>query len=294
MRFIVGLLAVMLFITPVWARTQTIELKNGDKISGDVIAEDEGSVTLKTEAMGQITVDKDFVKPEEPKAVETAAAKEVEWKKKISLGYSKVGGNTETGEANAGVQINRKTSADEWTFKGDAYYAEENKKMSSKKFYGMGRYAYSFGRDLRWYHFYKLEAEHDRFANIDYRLIPSSGVGYWFSDTDDFKAMTEAAIGYEHTNYRDSTKDSNAAVLIPRGFLQKTVWKDLVFAQDLTLYPSLNDSGEFHLRSETALINPVTEKMAWKISFVDEYNSEPAAPTKKNDFRLISSVDYQF
>lgn len=294
MRLATGLLVVMFLTTPAWAKTETIELKNGDKISGDVIAEDENSVTLSTDAMGDITIDKDFVKIEEPEAVETADGGDVEWERKISLGYSKVGGNTETGEANANIKVNRKTSDDEWTFKADAYYAEDDNKMTSKKLYGMGRYAYSFGDNSKWYHFYKLEGEHDRFANVEYRLIPSSGVGYWFADTEDWKAMTEAALGYEHTSYRDSTDDSNEAVLIPRGFVEKTIWKDLVFSQDLTLYPSLTDAGEFRLRSDTSLINPVNETTAWRISFIDEYNSDPSGDAEKNDFRLISSVDYHF
>ena len=31
-----------------------------------------------------------------------------------------------------------------------------------------------------------------------------------------------------------------------------------------------------------------------KISFIDDFNSEPAGSTKKNDYRLISSIDYAF
>jgi len=67
----------------------------------------------------------------------------------------------------------------------------------------MGRYAYSFSEEMKWYHFYKIEGSQDRFANVDSRITPSSGLGYWFSDEDDYKAMVESALGYEHTSYVD-------------------------------------------------------------------------------------------
>lgn len=83
------------------------------------------------------------------------------------------------------LMINRKTDSDEWTGQLKAYFSTSNDEIDAKKFYGMGRYAFSYGSNLKWYNFYKFEADQDRFANIDYRLIPSTGVGYWFSDLED-------------------------------------------------------------------------------------------------------------
>ena len=70
-------------------------------------------------------------------------------------------------------------------------------------------------------YFYKLEADHDRFANINYRLTPAIGLGYWFSDTDDYKLMLEAGMGIEYTKFRDSSADSDELIIIPRAFLEK-------------------------------------------------------------------------
>ena len=67
--------------------------------------------------------------------------------------------------------------------------------MDTQNWYGMLRYAFSFW-ERRWYNFYRLEADHDRFANIDYRIVPSCGIGYWFSDKEDYKAMAELAAQY--------------------------------------------------------------------------------------------------
>ena len=166
--------------------------------------------------------------------------------------------------------------------------------MDAKKFYGMGRYAFSFRKNKKWYNFYKIEGDQDRFANINYRLLPSTGVGYWFTDRDEWRMMVEGAIGFEHTNYRDGTKSENEVIVIPRDFLETLLIGDLKFSEDITLYPSVSESGEYRLHSESTLIQPISDGLTGKVSFIDDYNSNPSGKTKKNDFRIISSVEYGF
>jgi len=274
-----------------------IYLKNGDRISGKIIEEQGDSVAIDTEAVGSITINKRFVDrivvSEEIKKASVREEKDKLWHRKISVGYNKSSGNTQNNQVSTHLYANRKTGHDEFTMKGEVYYSSTNKKMDSQKWYGMGRYAFSFW-DRKWYNFYKLETDHDRFANIDYRAIPSIGTGYWFSDEPDWKAMVELAIGFEHTNFRDAFKSSNEAVLVPRGFFKKKFIKGLSLLQDIFLYPSLEAHGKYRLHSETALINPINDHMSWKISFIDEFNSDPTGSAKKNDYRLISSLDYVF
>jgi len=274
---------------------EEIHFKNGDKISGKIIKETDNKLIIETKAMGIISIEKDFIKQEEKKQMNKVKGEnKSQWQRKASLGYSQTGGNTEASQGSVEVSINRKTDDDEWMGQLKAYLSTSNKKMDAKKFYGMARYAYSYGNDLKWYNFYKIEADQDRFANIDYRLIPSTGIGYWFSDEEDWKLMTEGAIGFEHTNYRDLTDSDNEVVLIPRGYLERILIGNLKISQDIILYPSLSDRGKYRLHSETALINPINDMISWKVSFIDDFNSSPSGTTKKNDFRLISSVDYEF
>lgn len=274
-----------------------VYLKNGDRISGKIIEEQGDSVTIKTEAVGSITINKKFVEriitSEEIEKARVKKEKDGLWQRKVSVGYNKSDGNTQNNQLSMHLYAKRKTDYDEFTMKGEVYYSSSNTKMDSQKWYGMGRYAVSFW-DRKWYNFYKLETDHDRFANIDYRAIPSAGIGYWLSDEPDWKAMAELAIGFEHTNFRDASKSSNEAVLIPRGFLEKKLIEELRISQDIVLYPSLEDTGKYRLRSETALTNPISDRLSWKISFIDEFNSDPTGLARKNDYRLISSLDYAF
>ena len=274
-----------------------IYLKNGDRISGKVIEKNEEDTTVKTQAMGLISIESKFIERIiSDKKTELAKPKGKElklWQAEVSLGYNKSSGNTQTSQLTLGLYGNRKTDHDEVTLKGDSFYSSSNKKMDTQKYSGVLRYAFSF-RERRWYNFYKIQDEHDRFANINYRLIPSTGIGYWKFDRPDLKLLFEIGAGFQHTDFRDNTGDTNEAVLIPRMFFEKRLFVKSRFSQDVFFYSSLSDKDEFRMHSETAVTNPINSQLSLRLSLIDDYNSRPPKDTKKNDVRLISSILYNF
>ncbi|MFH1247587.1 MAG: DUF481 domain-containing protein [Candidatus Omnitrophota bacterium] len=273
-----------------------VYLKNGDRISGNIVSEDDAQVILDN-IIGTVSIKKEYImslsSDKETKSPEVNKEKPKSWPRKLSIGYNKSAGNTRNTNLFMGLDANRKTEADEFTLKGNMFYSSSNRKMDTQKWDGMARYAYSFW-ERKWYNFYKFESDHDRSANIDYRLIPSVGIGYWFSDAPEWKLLLETGIGLEYTNFRDDTKDSNEAVLIPRAFFEKRVFTNSKFSQGLTFYPSLAESKGYRLHSETSLTNLISEKLSLRFSLIDAYDSNPVKSTKKNDTRLISSLDYSF
>ncbi len=279
--------------------TSKITLNNGDIINAKVIDQSKTSFVIESDILGKLTIDrkhiKDIVSLEKPKERQGVKNKKIDslWEKEVSLGFSKISGNTISSNASSSLFLNRKTSHDELTLKVNAIYGSSNNKMDTQKWYSLLRYAFSF-KDKRWYNFYKLETDHDRFTNIDYRLIPTTGVGYWFSDTDSFKAMVELGVGCEYTSFRDDTKSNCEAILIPRAFLEKKLFDKLTFFQELVFYPKLDNAGDFRLHSESALKNYIDDKLSLKLSFIDDYNSSPDNNTKKNDSRFITSINYEF
>jgi len=283
-----------------------IYLKNGDKITGVIVGQDGTSILVQTLAAGEIKISRSFIDlpktyperyapPQIPSQKPAAALPAVEWKKDMSLGYTQNGGNTRKQLGQLSISINRKTHTNESTVKFDSFYSSTNGKMDGKKFYGMLRYAYSFGNNLKWYNFYKIEGDQDYFADIYYRVTPSTGVGYWFSDTNDLKAMTEVGIGYQYTAYRiETTPDKGEPVLVPRAFIDKRLIANLHLSEDLTVYPSLENINDYRVRSETDLVNQITQRWSCKISYIDEFNSNPPPGFKKNDYTWMTSLEYHY
>jgi len=187
----------------------------------------------------------------------------------------------------------RNTEKDEINLRGNIFYSSSNNRMDSQKWYTMGRYGLKLA-DKRWVNFYKLEVDHDRFANISVRAIPSAGFGYWFSDTPDWKAMTELGIAMAHTDYLDTTKTTNEAMIVPRAFFDKRLFKEAHLTEDITVYPLLKDAGDYRLHSETVFSNPVSKQLSLRISLIEDYNSKPSASKKKTDSQILSSLNYSF
>jgi len=224
-----------------------------------------------------------------------AVAKEVnKWQRKISLGGGLTGGNSESSQLSVDLKVDKKTKGDEWNFRVSNYLSSSNRKMNSRKHSGLARYARSFGEGLKWYNFYKFEASQDYFANIDYRLGPSLGFGYWFFDKNDFRLMVEGAVGFQHTNYRSSADDKNEAVIVPRCFIKKKLFGNMIVSHDAAYYPSLGDLGEFRTHNETEVVNPINDDLSLKMSLIRDYNTDPSDDVEKLDYTLLSSLDYSF
>jgi len=298
----VALLFIFLGTSQLFA--DEILFSNGDRLTGTILKVTDTNITLDSDLAGKIEVSREgiesingedrevYLSENFAPALELAPEPEfkIKWTKQVSLGYSQAGGNTEKSQFNGELKVDRKTEGDEFNLKWTGYYATSDKTTDVKKYYGLVRYAYSYGEDLKWYRFVKMEADQDKFSNVSWRVIPSAGIGYWFSDEDDYKAMVEGALGYEYTSYHDGTSSEGELIFVPRGFFEKVLVGDLRFREDVTLYPSLEEIGEFRIHSETALINPLTEMLDWKISFIDDYDSDPKGTAENNDYRLILNI----
>ncbi|MFC1576836.1 YdiY family protein [Candidatus Omnitrophota bacterium] len=281
-------------------RHDVLYFNNNDRISGSIVSESETDITIRSETLGTITVKKGTIKKQTDAIQDRVEAKknkpqEIEWKREVSAGYTLSKGNTENSTMAGSFFLSRNMKhVDEVTLKGDVYYGESDKKMDAQRWYGMGRYAVSFGSSRRWYGFVRGEADHDRFANIDYRLIPSAGVGYWLYDLEDLKLLAELAIGLEHTDFRDETEDSNEAIYIPRIYAEKKLFDAVSISESLTFYLPFAKVSNYRLRSKTSLNTSINEMLTFRIQLIDDYNSAPPDDTSKNDMRIISSLAYSF
>jgi putative salt-induced outer membrane protein YdiY len=275
-----------------------VYLKNKDRISGKIVEENAENIVIETEAMGSVSVKKGFVEKvfldEEVKdAKEKEERSLILWERELSIGYNKSGGNTQDSQFSFRLFIHRKTDYNEFHLRGESFYASSNREMNAQQWRGIIRYGYSFW-ERKWYNFYKLEGDHDRFANINYRMVPSTGVGYWFSDRDEWKAMVEMGLGLEHTNYSDNTNSDSDVVIIPRIFFEKRIFKQSKFSQDILFYPSMENRGEIRMHGETVLTTPLSGKLSLRLSFIEDYDSHPVEGVKKRDFKFLSSLNYAF
>ncbi|MCG2712125.1 MAG: DUF481 domain-containing protein [Candidatus Omnitrophica bacterium] len=214
------------------------------------------------------------------------------WKQEVTLGYTQKTGNTQSTELVSNYEGIRKTDYSELTIKAGVLYSAVNKKMDGQKYNGSMRYAPELG-DTDWFGFGKIETEHDRFAGIDYRYLPSLGAGYWIAREEGWKASGEVGVGHEYVKYTDGSDDDNV-VLIPRFFAEKAVLEKAKISEELIFYPNLEDVKKYRFRSESRFTNALSESLSLRVSFIDEVNTNPLGASKKNDTQLVFALIYGF
>src|SRR5690242_16179314 len=96
--------------SPLWA--DQIKLNNGDIISGDIVTDSGENIIVKTQAMGNVTIDKKFIQPNEEAKTEPAKDDTPKWERKILAGYSLSRGNTDSSTTNLEFNASRKTDWD--------------------------------------------------------------------------------------------------------------------------------------------------------------------------------------
>jgi putative salt-induced outer membrane protein YdiY len=166
--------------------------------------------------------------------------------------------------------------------------------MNAQKWYTLERYGKSFGESKKWYWFMKNEVDHDKFAAVNYRVVPAGGVGYWFKDQDESKLLLEIGNGWEYTDYSDERQNESNYVLMPRVFFEKLLLKGVRISEDIIFYPTFSKTAGYRFRSVTYITLDIHKGLAVRFSLIDEYNSAPALGKQKNDMQLIASGVYGF
>ncbi len=223
----------------------------------------------------------------------TTASAESQWKREIALGYNKSTGNTDKSELSIVGAINREMEHAVFKSSADVYYSESDGRMDSQKWTSLTRYAFDFTDEYKWFNSYQMEVTHDRFADINYRLLPSVGIGYWFSREEDWTWSVEGSAGYEMTKYRSDKDDTNSPVLLGNTFLKKKILENAFISEDFTVIPTLDNTGT-RIKSETEFTNPLSKGLDLSIKYIIDHDTEPSAGKKKTDTRFITSLKYSF
>jgi len=207
--------------------------------------------------------------------------------RKFSLGGQLTSGNTQVQSLHLDFSLNRNNKwVDETTFKASLDQEFSAGTQSQFKVYSFLRYGKSLSK--KYYSFGKLEAEHDRFQNIDVRIVPTLGVGYWFADEKGFKSMLETAFGYQRQYLINKTSDEMVVLALNSIFLLGD------FSNNLNVYVAANDLNNFRLTNTTKFKVKLNQNYAFKWMLKDEYNNQPTTGVQKNDVSFTTSLEYAF
>ena len=329
------------------ANADTITLKNGDRISGEIVALRDGKIIVKTAYAGEVPVDRAMlggvtsesgvtvflasgdrftgeIVPleggrvnvmteggavgvsvaditglnEEPGGGKSDLQAEVDrlssptelWKGKFAMGAFLTDGNTDRLGGSLGLTLTRETPGDKLTAKAGINYVEEDgTKVVDEQLL-------SLREDVKfdpWYVYALLSFERDEFEDLDLRGIFAPGVGRNLVKDDTLSIDVEIGPTLTYNNY--VSRDAEYASELRIGFI--AAWKvfgEARITEDLQIFPSLTDTGEFRFISETAFEQPLGGSWFMKLSLIDRYNSDVSDDTEENDFEVRLALIYDF
>jgi putative salt-induced outer membrane protein YdiY len=213
----------------------------------------------------------------------------------IFAGYNRSNGNTNKSVANMRLDLGRLSGRHAASLKGGMSYSSNNDLMDGQKWDVLGRYSYDFIQEGEWFTFYQFLADHDRFADIHYRLTPSAGFGYHLARLKEWEWSVDAGFGVRFERHRvNPSEDDVFPTAIVHTFMKKTVFSKAFLSEDFVIYPGLEAQVASTIRSETVFSNPLTDRLSTELRYILDYNTAPSEGSKKSDIQLLAGVNYTF
>jgi putative salt-induced outer membrane protein YdiY len=279
----------------------SVQFASGDRLIGTVeLAPDETTATMHT-AFGDITVDaatikmvwaKDKDSPEVIAIREEAAriekAYRPNWTVKLEGGGVFTEGNTDTFAARGRLEFLRKTPDDSLLFYANAEYNEQNKIRTQSEYRVGSRYENDVNDEWSWY--MRSMLENDEFENLQLRAIVAGGIARNWIKRDEKMFQTSLGGGFRHESYNDDTTFSDSMLDLGLAYRHDiTPW--VQFTHALTYSPALDDTADYRLFADTALVLPFkSDRWKLKLGVRNEYNSRPRPGIVRLDNTFYANV----
>jgi putative salt-induced outer membrane protein len=206
-------------------------------------------------------------------------AQEKRWRDEAELSFVDTGGNTDVISLSAKNLLKYQFSDElEGAWKLGALYGESDSEKTAESYFTELRFDYLLTERLYTYAFGGWMQ--DEFAGIDSRYYFGPGVGYKFVTGPKHFLVGETGLNYVKEEYTDHTDkdyiDGRAFAKYEYAFTEKNR-----FSQSLEFLYDFDDSDNYRVTSETAVVSALSDYVSLKASYVIKYDNEPIPKTLK-------------
>jgi hypothetical protein len=286
------LACALLALAPLAAAADSIDLVNGDKLSGDVVERTAERVVLEHPVLGRIEIPVEQIKP--PKAPNGGlfgTSFLAGWTRTFQLGVSGAQGNTKNNDVLAALDLDYEDEDKRWSFDAVYRFGVADGETNKHDAFTQLRRDWLLN-ESPWFLFAIGRFDYDQFRTWTYRLNGSGGIGYQFlkGERFDLKGLFGPSLTKE---FQDSDFFVEALVGV------EGLWKiapDHTLSLSNTIYPALNDLGEFRNLSVLAWKWKLMEDPGLSLiaGVNNEYLSKVDDGLKHNDVKYSTSIGIDF
>ena len=313
-RKVIGLLAwAALTIALSWAGAQTVQfqLRNGDRVSGEVLAETADGITLKTPWGGTVGIPtKEIVSgritdppraPSIPSAVLNPVAsasppgatppKHHKWVGEIQAGVDVLFSEKNRQLYTARVKITHTYGLLRNLFDYQFAYGRSDTDTTDNRMLASLKTDYDLNRRLYVYNLGGLG--YDAVRKIDFQWETGPGMGYHWVKRTNIVFNTEAGFNYQAQYLQDNLKKE---ILYLR-LAEDAAWKisrRTSIDEKFEYFPSTEDFSNYRIRFESNLRYAILNNLSFIVTVLDTYETQTARDVPQNDLQIRSSVGVKF
>lgn len=278
--------------------------KDGQVLVGQVKTSD-GKFHVQTANSGEVSVAKDVVQSVRSKEQQSSYEAEIErlrhpkltdfWGSVVDTGVAIARGNTETFTFNLSGKAARTTEKDKISVNFLSLYA--NNSVTGRPLITAdmveGGTRYDLNVSDKWFGFGQLDLFHDRFQELNLRVVPGGGLGYHAIKSKNTTLDLSAGGALDKEFFTDGTDRTFGEVLLGEAFSHK-FFKITTLTENLQFFPNMTDTGQFRYVFNAGINTQLTKVLSWQISFVSLYLSNPPPGVKTTDGVLTTGLRFTF
>jgi putative salt-induced outer membrane protein len=227
------------------------------------------------------------------------------WRGTLGAGFSATAGNTQSLGANLSLDAVRATNDNKLSLFGQVLYAEREQDGDSVKTADQWRLGgrHDWGqKDSKAYLFGSSTIERDTMRQLELRATPGAGVGYRLRREPELSFEIFSGLGYRGDRFQSPgslvegrlvSRYESVELMLGEESAHKingnTTWQ-----QRLMVFPNLSNRGTFRATFESVVSVAMSRNLNLTVSLIDRYDSQAAAPLKKNDVLVFTGINLRY
>ncbi len=313
----IGIILLIVFcVLGYITRADVIVLSSGETLHGSVVEESDKVIVLEHAILGRLVIQRDQItsitvettdavkneggakketqnQAEEMNVIAESVPDESAWKSHFVVGFGFQSGNTEVGELSLEFTTKRERDESRDTIDARYYYGQERGDRNANKFTSGIVHEWLF-EDSPVSVFADGRFDYDEFNSWEYRLSGHGGVGYQLIDENDLNVILRGGFGGAK-EFKSSRNQFIPEALLG-GELAWTISKRQEFKLESTLYPDLDDTGEYRNISSASWNYKLNDEgnTAFNLGLYNEYQSKTDPGVARNDIRIFGGLSFDF
>jgi len=274
-----------------------LHLSDGSIVKSSEIKANETGLTVKGSGVESIPLSN-------IKAINPSIDPNIVWKGNITAGFNTTNGNTYNEQSNISINAVRRSKKTRLRFDGIYLVARDedsdtgDKRTTEENFTIKSKYDYFFSSKI--FSYLSGSFKKDHIADLDYRTIYGSGLGYQWIEEERLKFSTDAGLALLKEKYTSKingtsqvTRSDDLSLQFGYNYFWEPIQNTLVLS-NLSYTPAIDDFSDYYLTFDAELRISFAKSFYTSFKYILDYDSEPGDDSGSTDTKYIIGLGWDF